>query len=86
MWNVEKAVKHLTFHAESESTGYCARYVKKAISAGGEIEAWPNIESAKDYGRALIDRGFEIISADKGLIRGDVVIIQGIKKLISLKV
>ncbi|WP_243428349.1 EF-hand domain-containing protein [Leclercia adecarboxylata] len=81
MWNVEKAVKHLTFHAESESTGYCARYVKKAISAGGEIEAWPNIESAKDYGRALIDRGFEIISADKGLIRGDVVIIQGIKKI-----
>ncbi len=55
MWNVEKAVKHLTFHVESESTGYCVRYVKKAISAGGEIEAWSNIESAKDYVQALIE-------------------------------
>lgn len=80
MWDVEKAVQYLNEHAESSSIGYCARYVKRAISAGGDITAWPSIVSAKDYGSALLERGFQVVPVGGGSIAGDVVIIQGIKK------
>lgn len=80
MWDVNKAIEHLNSHAEQESVGYCARYVKNAISAGGDISPWPSIQGAKDYGDALLHRGFQVISLESGFISGDVVIIQGIRK------
>lgn len=80
MWDVQKAVQHLNEHAEASSKGYCARYVKAAINAGGGISNWPSIVSAKDYGPALIERGFNIIAVTGSFLAGDVVIIQGIKK------
>ncbi|VTM10836.1 Phage-related lysozyme (muraminidase) [Raoultella terrigena] len=79
MWDVQKAVQHLNEHAEAASKGYCARYVKAAISAGGDISSWPSIVSAKDYGPALIERGFKVIPTDN-FVAGDVVIIQGFNK------
>lgn len=80
MWDVQKAVQYLNQHAEPSSKGYCARYVKKAISAGGDISDWPSIVSAKDYGSALLARGFQVISGQNDFIAGDVVIIQGFNK------
>lgn len=80
MWDVNKAVEHLNKNAEQASTDYCARYVKNAISAGGDIKAWPSIISAKDYGNALLDRGFQVLPPDSIFSTGDVAIIQGIKK------
>lgn len=80
MWDVQKAVQHLNEHAEASSKGYCARYVKAAISAGGDISSWPSIVSAKDYGPALVERGFNIIPATDSFVAGDVVIIQGFNK------
>lgn len=80
MWDVQKAVQHLNEHAEASSKGYCARYVKAAISAGGDISSWPSIVSAKDYGPALIERGFNVIPATDSFVAGDVVIIQGFNK------
>ncbi|MBZ2399587.1 hypothetical protein K6W59_04680, partial [Erwinia amylovora] len=80
MWDAQKAVQYVNEHAESSSTGYCARYVKNAINAGGDISSWPPIVSAKDYGPALVERGFEVITAPGSFVAGDVVIIQGIKK------
>lgn len=80
MWDVQKAVKYLNEHAEASSKGYCARYVKAAISAGGDISRWPSIVSAKDYGPALLERGFEVIPSTNSSLAGDVVIIQGINK------
>ncbi|GEM_PF-839168 len=80
MWDVNKAIEHLNSHAEQGSVGYCARYVKNAISAGGDINPWPSIEGAKDYGDALLHRGFQVISFESSFISGDVVIIQGIRK------
>jgi hypothetical protein len=80
MWDVQKAVQHLNERAEASSKGYCARYVKAAISAGGGISSWPSIVSAKDYGPALIERGFNVIAVTGSFMAGDVVIIQGFKK------
>ncbi|MCE1948304.1 EF-hand domain-containing protein [Enterobacter hormaechei] len=80
MWDVNKAIEHLNSHAQQGSVGYCARYVKNAISAGGDISPWPSIEGAKDYGDALLHRGFQVISFESSFISGDVVIIQGIRK------
>jgi hypothetical protein len=79
MWDVQKAVRHLNEHAEAASKGYCARYVKAVISAGGDISSWPSIVSAKDYGPVLIERGFKVIPTDN-FVAGDVVIIQGFNK------
>ncbi|CNI95935.1 hypothetical protein [Yersinia vastinensis] len=80
MWDVSKAVQYLNDNAEPSSEGYCARYVKRAISAGGDISTWPSIVSAKNYGSALIERGFRIVDVNSGHISGDVVVIQGIRK------
>jgi len=80
MWDVQKAVKHLNEHAEASSKGYCARYVKAAINAGGDISSWPSIVSAKDYGPALLERGFNVIPSTNSFLPGDVVIIQGFIK------
>lgn len=34
-WNPEKAAEYVTKNAESKSVGLCAKYVRKAIIAGG---------------------------------------------------
>lgn len=77
-WDVNKAVTHLKNHAKSQSQGYCAKYVREAIQAGG-ISLWgPRPNSAKDYGRVLRDAGFTEYSSvpPGGYKAGDIAVIQ----------
>lgn len=57
-----------------------ARGMLKTQLVPGDISPWPSIEGAKDYGDALLHRGFQVISFEHSFISGDVVIIQGIRK------
>jgi hypothetical protein len=74
-WDKVTAVRHLKWHAEAESRGRCARYVREAIERGG-IRLF-RVASARNYGSSLICAGFYKIS-DTNPQKGDVVIIQPI--------
>lgn len=81
MWDKEKAVSHLTSHAQPHSLGHCAEYVRKAIEAGG-VKLIRHV-SAKDYGSSLIAVGFQKIvsahaTANYHHRAGDVAVIQPI--------
>ena len=91
MWEMEKAINHLNTKAEPNSTGYCARYVCRAIEAGGIhiINPKPTVSpytspSAKDYGNSLVNAGFIKQCIDSSnltlLKKGDVAVIQAITK------
>ncbi len=56
--NVEKAVKHLRDDAEDASSGRCAKYVRRALQAGG-LDLRHHPVSAKDYGPTLLANGFK---------------------------
>ena len=75
-WDVNKAVTHLKNHAKSRSQGYCAKYVREAIEAGGISIRGPI--SAKDYGPFLKSAGFTEYSSvpPGGYEAGDVAVIQ----------
>ncbi len=73
-YSVEKAVAALNKNANAASTGYCARYVRMAINAGGI--ATPNQpNSAKDYKGYLEQFGFSQIAADS-YQKGDIAIME----------
>lgn len=74
-WDKDKAVQHLNANARASSKGFCARFVRHAVSAGG-IDV-PPTSSAKDYGPSLIAAGFQEISpTPSNYEKGDVVVIQ----------
>jgi hypothetical protein len=73
-WNLDKAVEYLGNHAQTKSTGNCAKYTRDAIEAGGVVLARHN--SAKDYGISLVHAGFREAITNQ-YVKGDVVIIQG---------
>src|SRR5215211_7202625 len=76
MWNKEKAIKYLNAHANLESLGFCARYTRKAIEAGGVTLIQHG--AAKDYGSSLLLVGFYALDIDPTIYEaGDVVIIDG---------
>lgn len=55
--NIEKAVKYVIDNAETGSIGKCARYVRRALEAGGaDLSHHP--VSAKNYGPTLLRIGF----------------------------
>lgn len=56
--------------------GECARYVRRALEAGGVIVN--STLSAKDYGPQLERAGFESV-AGSSLIKGDVVVIEPVQ-------
>jgi len=62
--DVDKAVQSLDQNAQNHSTGYCARYVRQAIQAGGVTVIPPSppdgmkYPPARIYGPALEDAGF----------------------------
>jgi hypothetical protein len=56
MWNALVAVQYLREHASPHSTGYCARFTREAIEAGGVTLARHSY--AKDYGPSLTAVGF----------------------------
>jgi hypothetical protein len=78
--NIDKAVEHLNENARAVSSGLCARYVRRAIQAGGLGLKPPYPKSAKDYGAYLEKYGFVKVRprpAPKYLPkRGDIVVIQ----------
>ena len=75
-WDVNKAVTHLKNHAEPSSKGYCGKYVREAIEAGGIRLIRKN--SAKDYGSSLNTAGFTEYSSvpPGGYKAGDIAVIQ----------
>lgn len=76
-WDIEKAVAHLNAHAKRQPTYQCARYVRQAIEAGGVTLT--RHTSAADYGRSLVEVGFEpMTSGTTGNRAGDVVIFAAI--------
>lgn len=60
--NVGAAVEALRNNAEDAPTGYCARYVRQAIAAGGVTVTPPSSGDAKDYGPQLQAAGFVQLS------------------------
>jgi hypothetical protein len=81
MYSISAAIQHLNSHAHQASTGYCARYVRNAIVAGGII--LPNADAegfANILGDLLKSRGFMEVyggqAASEHPIAGDVAVIQ----------
>ncbi|WP_421379138.1 CHAP domain-containing protein [Paraburkholderia sp. DD10] len=66
------AASYADDHAQSHSTGNCARYVRKAIEAGGL--SLHHAHFAKDYGPLLQAVGFRETTGSPQ--KGDVVVIQ----------
>jgi hypothetical protein len=81
MWDRSKSIRYLVSNAQPHSLGYCARYVREAIEAGGVILV--RHASAKDYGPSLTKVGFRSICDSNSLKlyrhqSGDVAVIQPI--------
>ena len=79
-FNAEKAVKTLKANAHAKSIGYCAKYTKLALQAGGIPYASCNATDCEPY---LLRNGFKVISNNKRLSsykKGDVVIFFKTKK------
>src|SRR5256885_14874475 len=76
-WNVDNAVATLQTNARASSAGYCARYVRDAIGAGGI--ALQRTRDAKDYGTSLVAAGFTRYDAmpEGGYKKGDVAVMEG---------
>ena len=83
-WNVDKAVETLNNNALSSSSGYCARYVRYALEAGG-VNTNGRPGSAKDYDTFLFKKGFNKVSSlYYKPITGDIVVMEafvGLKKV-----
>jgi hypothetical protein len=66
--------------AHGHPTGYCARYVRQAIQAGGVPFEQPYPKSAKDYGAYLEQYHFDKLTptppADYSPQKGDIAVIQ----------
>lgn len=77
VWNMDLAIKHLVENAASSPIGYCARYVRQAIEAGG-VTLQRHV-AAKDYGSSLIKVGFQKVAGTETTeVKGDVVVMQAI--------
>ena len=72
-WSIPKAVAALNGNAQAKSTGYCARYVRKAINAGG-IKTPGNPVSAYLYKGYLKQFGFVQV-APGSYQEGDIAVI-----------
>ena len=73
-YDIDKAVNAINENAESSSTGYCAKYVKFALEAGGLSGFWGN---AKDYIEQLSQKGFTTIASTNYVPqKGDIVVIK----------
>ena len=77
-WNPEKAAEYVTKNAESKSVGLCAKYVRKAIIAGG-IPLYQGGD-AWSYKYLLPLLGFKEIEDVNDKKVGDIVVFQPIGK------
>ena len=79
-FDADKAVKTLKANAHAKSIGYCAKYTKLALQAGGIPYAGCNATDCEPY---LLRNGFKVISNNKKLSsykKGDVVLFFKTKK------
>ena len=77
-YKVSEAVSYLSANANNFSTGYCAKYVRMALEAGGlSTEGRPS--SACDYDTWLLNNGFEIITGNITPQAGDIVVFEAIE-------
>jgi len=77
--DIDKAIVHLNTNAHLAAGGECAKYVRRALAAGGVVID-PHPFSAKAYGPYLTRAGFSAVAADKYVPqKGDVVVIQNYK-------
>ena len=74
--DLDAAIKHLQDNAQPKSLGYCARYVRQAINAGGLVlSSQPG--SAKKYGPPLVAAGYTALPvAGYAATRGDIFVMQ----------
>ena len=77
-WNPKKAAEYVTKNAESKSVGLCAKYVRKAIVAGG-IPLYQG-GNAWSYKYLLPLLGFKEIEDVNDKKVGDIVVFQPIGK------
>lgn len=75
-YNIEKAVNYINANVEPTSISQCAKYVRRAIVAGG-LSTAGNPTSAKDYDWFLPKLGFTEVIGDVPMY-GDIVVIQSI--------
>ncbi len=75
-WNIDAAVSHLNSSAEPRSIGYCARYVRQAMEAGG-LSTNGRPGSAYGYVNYLPSIGFTDIDTSS-YIPGDIVVFDAV--------
>lgn len=86
-FNIDSAVNYLTAHAHRSTTGYCAKYVRQALEAGG-INTKDHPNSAADYvgympkfGFNLLFKGYgDKLPKDYTPQKGDIVVIGRVGK------
>ncbi len=77
-YNVSNAIDYLTEHAESNSQGACAKYVRLALEAGGMSTDGRPV-SACDYDTWLQAKGFYLVSKEGYQpLAGDIVVFEAI--------
>lgn len=74
-WNKKEAISWARQHAQPHSTGYCARYVARAIEEGGLLISHAN---AHDFGGSLRGAGFHEMPGGTPPEKGDLAVIQPI--------
>lgn len=75
-FDLDKAIATLNENALSQSSGYCARYVRFALEAGG-INTAGRPGSAKDYDSYLLGKGFKIVnSSGYTPVKGDIAVFE----------
>ena len=75
-FNINSAIMALNKNSLFKSTGYCARYVRYAIEAGG-INTAGRPGSAKDYDTFLAGKGFNVISSlNYQPVAGDIAVME----------
>ncbi len=78
-YDFEKAVKHLNENYRSKPCGYCAKFVRQALEAGG-LSTNGRPRSAKGYDSFLPKLGFrEIPSENYVPMAGDLIVMQSFK-------
>lgn len=79
-FDVDKAARALNRNARGKSTGYCAKYVRLAMEAGG-LKLIKHPVAASDYDEYLPSLGFKKIEKDENYLpkKGDIVVTKAFK-------
>lgn len=81
-FDADEFAKYLRKHAGKHSQSHCAKFVRRALEAGG-ADTKGHLVDAKTYGPVLTRNGFHEISVDNpatfNFSKGDVVVIEPTK-------